>query len=390
MLWLVCSIIFFDPLFFDSLSYSTMPIKPRFHAFSTILTAAIIALSCSACGNTTGTTSGTMTDTTRTNPSTPPPAWLLGSVGDTADAPQGTTQFGLVLMGGSTDVDEAMRWMLERAGGGDVVIIRATGSTGYNDYLFTLGAKVNSVETIRINSRATADDPSVERRLRNAEMVFIAGGDQADYVNYWRGTKVQAALNYLATVKKIPIGGTSAGCAILGRTYFGALQGTIRSEPALQNPYDALVTLSRNDFLDMPFLENTITDTHYDNPVRVGRHLVFMARMIQDSGVAPLQMRGIGVEERTAVAVDAAGQAVVFGRGQAHFLQGASAQATPEICRTGQPLTWNRNKQAVRAYVIAGGTRGNGTFNLATWADAAVSGGTWRKYWAVNGIQNEE
>ncbi len=342
-----------------------------------------------SCERNTGTT--TPSDTTRPTTSIQPPEWFLGASGDTSDVQaQGAgTQAGLVLMGGSTDVDEAMRWMLERAGGGDVVILRATGSTGYNDYLFTLGAKVNSVETIRINSRANANDPALERRLRNAEMVFIAGGDQANYVNFWRGTRVQEALNWLAKVKKIPIGGTSAGCAVLGSTYFTALQGTIRSETALQNPYDALVVLGRNDFLTMPFLENTITDTHYDNPIRVGRHITFMARMIQDSSVAPQQMRGIGVEERTAVAVNAEGRATVFGSGRAFFLRGHSAQSTPEVCRAGQPLTWNRDKQAVRGYLINGSRAGNGAFNLATWSDSAASGGTWLQYWVVNGVQEE-
>jgi cyanophycinase-like exopeptidase len=343
-----------------------------------------------ACGNSTNGTSPQQPDTTRTTTAPQPPSWLLGSVGDTSDAQGMATQAGIVLMGGSTDVDEAMRWLLDRSGGGDVVIIRATGSTGYNDYLFALGAKVHSVETILINSRALANDPAIERRLRNAEMVFIAGGDQADYVNFWRGTKVQEALNWLANVKKIPIGGTSAGCAILGRIYFGALQGTIRSEAALQNPYNPLVTVLRNDFLTMPFLENTITDMHYDNPVRVGRHLTFMARMIQDSALSPVQVRGIGVEERTAVAINAEGQATVFGRGQAYFLQGSSAQATPEVCRAGQPLTWDRNNQAVRGYVIPGSFRGNGTFNLATWAESGATGGTWRRYWVSNGVQNEQ
>jgi cyanophycinase len=358
------------------------------HFYTFLMFSCCLLLHLASCG-TSGSTSTQTTDTTRTTTTLPLPAWFLGASGDTADVAGINTQAGIVLMGGSTDVDEAMRWMLERAAGGDVVILRATGSTGYNDYLFGLGAKVNSVETLRINSRTIANDPAVERRLRNAEMVFIAGGDQADYVNYWRGTRVHEALNYLANVKKIPIGGTSAGCAILGRTYFSALQGTIRSEPALANPYDPLVTLHRNDFLTMPFLENTITDTHYNNPVRIGRHLAFMARMIQDSSISPSQMRGIGVEERTAVAIAADGKAIVFGISQAYFLQGASSLATPEVCRLGMPLTWERNKQAVRGYVVVGSRQGNGSFNLATWGDSSAVGGTWQNYWVVNGVANE-
>lgn len=296
----------------------------------------------------------------------------LGLVGDTADV-QGVTQAGTVLMGGSTDVDAAMRWMLERAGGGDVVIIRASGSTGYNNYLFTLGAKVNSVETLLINSRELANNPEIERRLRNAEMLFIAGGDQANYVNFWRNTRVHEAINYLANVKKIPIGGTSAGCAILGHLYFSALEGTIRSEEALANPFDQRITIGRNDFVNMPFLTNTITDTHYDSPERLGRHVTFLARVIRDT-MPNAVIRGIGVEERTAVAINAEGKATVFGVGSAYFLWQNGLESVPEECVAGKPLVWNRNNQAVRSYIISGSQQGNGSFDMTNWS-AAHSGG---------------
>ncbi|MCS6807686.1 MAG: cyanophycinase [Bacteroidota bacterium] len=308
----------------------------------------------------------------QTSSSSSRPVWL-GLVGDTADI-QASTQSGTVLMGGSTDVDEAMRWMLERAGGGDVVVIRASGSTGYNNYLFTLGAKVNSVETLLINSRELANNPEIERRMRNAEMLFIAGGDQANYVNFWRNTRVHEALNYLANIKKIPIGGTSAGCAILGRLYFSALEGTIRSEEALANPFDRRITIGYNDFLAIPFLSHTITDTHYDNPDRLGRHTTFIARIIRDSTPSSF-IRGIGVEERTAVAINAEGKATVFGAGRAYFLWQNGTDSTPEECMPNRPLTWHRNNQALRAYVIAGSTQGNGTFDLTNWSGGQHSGG---------------
>ena len=37
-------------------------------------------------------------------------------------------------MGGASENDAAMAWFLERAGGGDVLVLRASGSDGYNDY----------------------------------------------------------------------------------------------------------------------------------------------------------------------------------------------------------------------------------------------------------------
>jgi hypothetical protein len=46
-------------------------------------------------------------------------------VGNAADAPApATLSPGLVLMGGGLDVDGAFQWMCQRAGGGDVVVIK--------------------------------------------------------------------------------------------------------------------------------------------------------------------------------------------------------------------------------------------------------------------------
>ncbi len=123
------------------------------------------------------------------------------------------TKSGIVLVGGSTDVDEAIAWMIDRAKGGDFTIIRASGSTGYNDYIKQLG-DLNSVETLMIDSREKALSKAVGKRIREAEAIFIAGGDQANYINFWTDSEVSSALDYLITKKKIPIGGTSVDCAV--------------------------------------------------------------------------------------------------------------------------------------------------------------------------------
>jgi len=48
-------------------------------------------------------------------------------VGNNSDVTTSTSP-GLVLMGGGSDVDEAYRWMIQKSGGGDFVVIRASGS----------------------------------------------------------------------------------------------------------------------------------------------------------------------------------------------------------------------------------------------------------------------
>lgn len=299
--------------------------------------------------------------------------YLTGSADDVTTNAVG----GLLLMGGSTDVDAAIKWFLQRANGGDVVVIRATGADGYNSYMYNMVA-VNSVETILIDSRAKADDAGVTAKIRNAEALFIAGGDQSDYINYWKNTATEDAINYLLNTKKVTVGGTSAGLAILGSNYYSALSSSVTSKQALGNPYHKYVTLGQNDFLSAPNMANTIMDSHYTQRDRQGRHISFMARLMKDNAYSVI--KGIGVDEETAVCVDAGGKGRVFGINNAYFLRNTNLGA--ETCISGTPLTWNRNATAVSAYKIAGSNTGNGTFNATNWT---FTGGSAYYYYVNNG-----
>ncbi len=288
-----------------------------------------------------------------------------------------TTSGGICLMGGSTDVDAAFKWMISKSGGGDFVVIRVDNSMGYNSYIYKLG-KVNSVETIVISKSTDAGSTIIENKIRAAEALFIAGGDQKNYVTLWKNTRIENAINYLINTKKVPVGGTSAGCAILGSSYFSALKGTVTSDEALANPYSPLVTLGHDDFINIPCLQNTITDQHFSQRGREGRLVAFMARMSKDMQKVPF---GIAADEKTAVCIDENGIAKVFGTNNAFFLQ--QTTAVPENCNSGIPLTWNQGRKAVKVYQIAGSSIGNGSFDLNNYTDA--SGGNWMYYYVENG-----
>src|SRR6185503_17227163 len=134
-------------------------------------------------------------------------------VGNAADVTTPTTG-GTVLMGGSTDVDAAFQWMCDRAGNGDFLVIRATGTDAYNPYIQQLCPAANSVATLIIPSAAAANDPTVAATIQNAEAIWIAGGDQSNYINFWTGTQVQTILN-AKIAAHVPVGGTSAGLNVL-------------------------------------------------------------------------------------------------------------------------------------------------------------------------------
>src|SRR4029078_11492260 len=122
----------------------------------------------------------------------PKPGYQSFIAGNPADAqPSHTLSPGLVLMGGGTDVDEAFQWMCQRAGGGDFVVIRTTGTDAYNPYIQQLCPQMDSVETIIITSVTGAKSAYVSSHIQSAEALWIAGGDQSTYVALWRNTAVQ-------------------------------------------------------------------------------------------------------------------------------------------------------------------------------------------------------
>jgi cyanophycinase len=268
------------------------------------------------------------------------------------------TDAGVAMMGGGSDLDEAFQWLCAKANGGDFLILRAHGSTDYNPYVAGL-CKMNSVATLIISNRAAAQEPRVAEIIGQAEAIFIAGGDQSRYVNFWKGTPVEDAMNAHVAAGK-PIGGTSAGLAVLGQFVYGCLEdkpkdADLTSREVLADPYIKRVTVVR-DFLKVPGLENILTDSHFAKRDRMGRSLGFLARIVQDGWVkAP---REIAIDEKSALLVEANGRAKVVGTGRGvYFLQVTEA---PAVCQSAHPLTL-RNVAAYRAPTGA-------MFNVRAWS----------------------
>jgi len=311
-------------------------------------------------------------------------SYFTGNSVDVVTTPQG----GACMMGGATEHDEAMKWFLERANGGDVLVLRASGSNGYNDYMYTdLGITVNSVETIVFNDSSAANVSYVHNKIMNAEAIWFAGGDQWDYVSYWRDSPIDSLINNALQNRNIVIGGTSAGMAILGKYYFSASNGTVTSSTALTNPYHNHVTVDSTNFLQIDYMNDVITDTHYDDPDRKGRHVVFLARILTDYGVAA---KGIACNEYTSVCIDENGLARVYGDypsypETAFFLQlnCELLDFSPENCSPSIPLNWNLNGTSIRVYKVNGTNNGANSFSLSDWNTG--NGGSWENWYVDYG-----
>jgi cyanophycinase-like exopeptidase len=279
---------------------------------------------------------------------------IVGNPADVTTPTQGL----LVLQGGGTDVDENFVRMGRAGGGGDFVVIRASGTDAYNPYIYSL-CGCDSVETIVFKNRNAAYDEFVISRITHAEALFIAGGDQADYVNEWKNTPVEEAINAHAR-KPAPLGGTSAGMAVLSEFVYSAMSGSsLTSAEGLADPFARDLTLDR-DFLALPTLNAKITDQHLIERDRIGRTVAFLARLVHDgwttTGLA------IAADRETALHVDpATGTAEVFSTPThttpyVYFLK---TPGPPEVCNPKTPLTY-RN---ISVYRIAPG----GSFDLNAW-----------------------
>ena len=258
-------------------------------------------------------------------------------------------------MGGGAKQEVAFRFLCERANGGDFLILRANTEDDYaqqvNKEVQTV-CLLNSAATIVFTDREDSDDSKVVEIIAKAESIFIAGGDQSNYVRFWQDTPVQDALNRHIAAGK-PLGGSSAGLAILGEFSFTSIIDTIHSPEALADPYGNKVTISR-DFLRISLLSETITDTHFAKRDRMGRLVVFLARILQDGWAK--QVKAIAVEENAAVLLEPDGNAKIVGEGPAYFLL---AKKVPQVCRRKTPL---------RFFEVAVQRAPSGaTFNVNAW-----------------------
>lgn len=330
----------------------------------------------------------------------PVPSGLTVATGGNAEWVTRPTRRGVTLVGGGAEPDEGLRWLLERGGFGDVVVLRmGDGGGAYVPYLLGLGA--DSVHELSFDAASGDDDVSgaalerlrrladsdyVARAIRNAEVVFLAGGNQSKYYDVWHDTALARAVTERVQVQGAPIGGTSAGMHSLARIIHTPRGDgdSVLSGDALADPYlgEGEVEGSRalafeERLFVVPELEHVVTDTHFSERNRLGRAVVLLARAVVD-GRAPLSLaRAIAADEGTAVCIDERGVARVFGAtGEASASTGRAFQdfayvlrplGAPSVCHDDTPLEWPAGVEVVP---LPGYRDGRTTFDLRAWSGA--------------------
>jgi hypothetical protein len=231
------------------------------------------------------------------------------------------------------------------------------------------------VTTLVFDGGAAMTDPWVIETIRNAESLFIAGGDQSNYIRYWKDTPVEDAINFVAA-KPAPIGGTSAGMAVLGEYVYSAEgKESLTSAVAMNDPFAPDLTLAR-DFLRLRWLENVITDQHLQERDRIGRTVALLSRLQKDGwSTAP---RAIAADRETAVHINPAdGSAEAFATADhpTPYVYFLDVPQEPERCSEGTPLVAG----PVRVYRLGPG----GRFDLSRWQG---SGGMGYELRAADGV----
>ena len=203
--------------------------------------------------------------------------------------------------------DAPYRWIVQKADSGKIIIIDvADASNWLPNYFLSLGASSAYNKTIpnvsSANLQATYDE------LITARGIFIRGGNQWDYIRFWKGTKVDSAIQYVFNNGGV-IAGTSAGAAVLGEVDFSAQAGSVYPDEALQNPFNGLMRFESN-FLKL--VPNVLFDTHF---IERGRHGRLIAMIYNQHFNTGRDLMGVGVDDRTAICISPDGSGEVMGSG---------------------------------------------------------------------------
>lgn len=218
----------------------------------------------------------------------------------------------LVGGGGETDggwSDSPYQWMVENTENKKIGIISYSDADNWlPDYFVSLGA--SEAVNIRIDSRDLANQATMLDSLNQYDALFFKGGDQSRYYDYYKNTAVQTAIEEIYNRGGV-IGGTSAGMAILSGVMFTAAEGSAYPYDALSDINSQYITLE-NDFLS--FYPDYIFDTHFIERGRTSRLIGFLANWYENQSQL---INGIGIDDRTAMCINADGLGTVYGTGAA-------------------------------------------------------------------------
>jgi cyanophycinase len=261
----------------------------------------------------------------------------------------------IVPVGGAEDKEgraEILRRFVQLAGGSSArIAIIPTASqlenTGrrYEGIFGELGAR--SAQALAYREREDAERADWLGQLEDATGIFLTGGNQLRISTVLGGTIVAKTIRRM-NARGVPVGGTSAGAAILSEHMiaYGSEGSTPRAGMATLAPGFGLTN-------------RVVIDQHFRQRDRLGRLLTALA-------YNPFAV-GLGLDEDTAAFIDPDDTVHVLGAGAITVVDPSSLEhSSIAAAELGEPVCMT----GVRVHVLPAG----GTFNLHTKKAAPPAG----------------
>lgn len=220
----------------------------------------------------------------------------------------------LLIVGGGSEKNGINSWSTPAykwAGEGRRVAIIGV-STGSLAPYFKQQCGAAFAKEFAVSNREMANSQSLYDTLITYQTIFFRGGDQYDYYDYYKDTKLIDAVRYVYS-NGGTIGGTSAGMHILSKIVYTAKNGSAYPYECIEDPNNKYITLAE-DFLD--FMPGFIFDTHFAERGRFGRLVGFLANYRFSKGK---DVEGLGMDDLTCMTIDENGIGTVYGTGCANF-----------------------------------------------------------------------
>lgn len=220
----------------------------------------------------------------------------------------------LVIEGGGDRIEVILKTIIDYSGGENskvLVVPFASGvaeETGIkqSEEFRVLGCK--SADYI-FCEKDSIDSPSSLAKLDGVSAIFFSGGDQVVLSAYLEGTK------FLEKIREIyknggVVSGTSAGAAIMSRVM---LTGEQRSDTTNSQIFN---TIEKGDVITAKgfgFLDNIVVDQHF---LKRKRQIRLISVLMDNPG-----LRGIGIDEETAIVVKSDNTIEVIGDNKAMLFE---------------------------------------------------------------------
>lgn len=170
----------------------------------------------------------------------------------------------------------------------------------YQELFRSMGA---DVRIVRVESRADGEDPGVLDQIKGVSAIFFTGGAQGRIVTLLGGTPLAQAIRR-AYRAGVVVAGTSAGASVVCDHMIA--QGKAGYAPRRQS-----VTLAPG----LGLTKRLVIDQHFAQRHRIGRLFAAVA-------MNPFLI-GVGIDEDTAIVLDARNRIEVIGRGTVTIIDGA-------------------------------------------------------------------